>query len=347
MGYGAWSDAAYTSRSVDRAATAASTGTTVDDVTFAHTKAAAAGLAPALADRLNPKGMKFRESRDSKEHPNSVPVVVVLDETGSMCSVPRTVQQKLPNLMKLLVDKGYLEDPQILISAVGDASGHGEGGYGYLLEQAPLQVGQFESDLRIDDDITALYLEGKGGGTGEESYDLMAYVVARKTSTDAWEKRKKKGYVFFIADEMTYPYVKRSQIEALIGDKLEGDIPTKKLFEEMKERYNVFFILPVNTSGGRSDRVRRHWADLVGKDHVIALEDENGICELIGAQIGLVEGTVDVDTVADDLRDAGTDASTTAMVLRSVSKAYVGGGSISKVDPGAIKPSGGVDVERF
>src|SRR5512138_3280725 len=67
---------------------------------------------------LDPKDLKMRESRDSAEHPDSTAIVVMFDVTGSMGSIPVTLQKKLPNLLGLLLRKGYVADPQILFGAI-------------------------------------------------------------------------------------------------------------------------------------------------------------------------------------------------------------------------------------
>jgi hypothetical protein len=102
---------------------------------------------------LNPHGVAVRESRDSEAHPTSRAVGVLFDVTGSMQRVPRILQANLPKLMDLLIDRGYLEHPQIMIGGIGDAT----------CDRAPLQVGQFESGNEIEDDLGRLYLEGGGG----------------------------------------------------------------------------------------------------------------------------------------------------------------------------------------
>src|SRR5436190_17480971 len=70
---------------------------------------------PAVHDKMNPLGVLTRESRDSGNHPTSRAVVVLFDVTGSMQTVPRILQANLPRLMNLLIDRGYLEHPQILV----------------------------------------------------------------------------------------------------------------------------------------------------------------------------------------------------------------------------------------
>ena len=104
--------------------------------------------------------------------------------------------------MGLLLRKGYLAHPQILIGGIGDAT----------CDRAPLQVGQFESGIEIDEDLAKLWLEGGGGGQQTESYELAMYFMARHTSIDCLEKRGQRGYLFLIGDEMPYPKVKRKEV---------------------------------------------------------------------------------------------------------------------------------------
>src|SRR4051794_2395976 len=78
--------------------------------------------ARGVHQKMNPLGVTARESRDSDAHPASHAVAVLFDVTGSMQTVPRVLQENLPRLMGLLIRKGYLEHPHLLMGAVGDAT---------------------------------------------------------------------------------------------------------------------------------------------------------------------------------------------------------------------------------
>lgn len=287
MGYSSYSDDFYNDRVADRAAT----GTP----TFSYDADIRSGKVDAkVHDSLNIHG-KIRESRDSKEHPNSNPIAVIFDQTGSMAEVPMRMQAKLPNLMGLLLRKGYIEDPQVLFGAIGDYNNG---------ERAPLQIGQFESGIEMDDNITHIYLERSGGGTYEESYQNALYYFAHRTSCDAFEKRGKKGYLFLIGDEMAYSRSTRAELEALIGDGAQKDATLEEIMTAVKEKWEVFFIIPKGTSHYSDPKLEAFWKKYLGQN-VIKLEDPEAVCEVIGATIGLFEGTVDGDSVGKDLKDVG------------------------------------------
>jgi hypothetical protein len=205
----------------------------------------------------------------------------MLDVTGSMQSTPRVYQAALPKLMEQLNANGILH-PQILFGAIGDA----------YSDRGPLQVGQFESDIRIDETLGNMWLEGNGGGSGEESYELALYFLARHTLLDSFEKRNKKGYLFITGDELPYPVVSKTQVAELIGDSLEADIPIKTIVEEVQQKYHVHFLIPAHSNHGRDARLLQTWRDLLGAENVVMLEDESTVCERIGQIIGLAEGTL-------------------------------------------------------
>jgi hypothetical protein len=216
MGGTNWSDDHYRERSRLRARTGSSA--------FAYDLDVKAGQAAARVHRqMDPLGVRVRESRDSDAHPTAHAVAVLMDVTGSMGQVPIILQANLPKLMGLLIRRGYLEHPQILIGGIGDAT----------CDRAPLQVGQFESGIEIEDDLGKLYIEGGGGGQTTESYELALYFMARHTGIDCFEKRGRRGYLFVIGDEMPYPKVKPKEVAEVIGDGLREDIPTPALICEL------------------------------------------------------------------------------------------------------------------
>jgi hypothetical protein len=245
---------------------------------------------------LDPKGVN-REARDSAEYPETTPIIVLIDITGSMRDVPRKLQARLLTLLTLLLNKGYVVNPAILFGAIGDAT----------CDRAPLQISQFESDNTIDEQLAKLYLEGGGGGQKTESYELAMYFVARHITTDAWDKRRHRGYLIIIADEMAYPQVKAREVAKVIGDELGQDIPLDDIVREVTEKWDTYYILPAGASYVGDTTVLGSWQKLLGQN-VIQLEDLDAICETIGLTIGLAEDAVDLAGGLADLVDVGSTA---------------------------------------
>jgi hypothetical protein len=285
MGGSSYSDDFYSARVADKVARGVPT--------FDHDHAVKTGTTAAkVHDNLNVHG-KIRESRDSAAHPESLAIAVVFDETGSMGSVPRVFQEKIPQLMGLLLRKSYVDHPQVLIGAVGD----------YFADKASIQLGQFESGAEMDDDITKIWLEGNGGGTQQESYQNVFWYFANRTSIDCFEKRGKKGYLFVIGDESPYQHSRASELTDLFGVPVQSNVTVEESIAACQEKYNVFFVIPAHTSYGRKPELKARWDALLGPQNVILIEDETAICETIATAVGLCEGTVDMAGARRDLAD--------------------------------------------
>jgi len=290
MGFGNYSYTAHAALTADRAH---KSGREVFSQTQCH----------AL---MNPKGLKVRECRDSADHPESLGIAFALDVTGSMGDIPQLLAKKeLPNLMKLLTACG-VTDPQLMFMAIGDATS----------DQASLQVGQFESTAELMDQwLTWSYLEGGGGGSGEESYDLALYIAAQHTDMDNWVKRKKKGYFFMTGDELPYPAVSRHQVEALIGEKLDEDIPIEEVIAAAAETYHIFFLIP---DLERRRRCEARWRKLLG-DHTICMESPRDTCSVAAAIVALTEGrATDLNVLAEAFGKNGFDRDHVNSTMRAI-----------------------------
>ncbi|WP_329320726.1 hypothetical protein [Streptomyces sp. NBC_01262] len=292
MGSGNWSTNVYDAAARFRAASGTGAFAYSDRVT-----ASAPRSTWAAHPSLDPKDIGIRESRDSAEHPTSLAIAVLFDVTGSMRAVPQVLQTKLPELFGLILRKGYTEHPQILFGAVGDAT----------CDRVPLQLGQFESDNRMDADLGNILLEGGGGGQMTESYELALYAMARHTSIDCHEKRGRRGYLFLIGDEMPYGRVKAHEVRRVLGDEIAEDIPISRIVAELKRTFDIYYILPAGSSYVGNPEVLGFWRKLLGQN-VIELDDLDAVCETIALTVGLGEEAIDLAEGLDDLDDIGSAA---------------------------------------
>ena len=314
MGTTLWSDNHYRKRAAHLRASGRTAFGYDDDI---RAQRVAAQVNP-LMDPAKLSG-GYRESRDSDAHPVSNAVAVLFDVTGSMQQVPRILQKNLCTLFSLLLRRGYLQDPAVLVGGVGDAT----------CDLAPLQVGQFESGNEIEDDLSRLFLEGGGGAQKTESYELALYFLARKTAIDCQLKRGRKGYAFLIGDELPYRRVKRREVEHVFGDKLQADIPVRDIIAEAREKFEIYYILPNLTSYYNDPEILQCWRNLLGQN-VLRLDDPAGISELIASTIGLSENAVGWNDLPQELHKAGASK----QVAKSVSAA------LAELPPGSLEGTG-------
>lgn len=300
MGSGRWSADDYFSAVEARKASGAAT--------FAHHAAALQSGRLHAHPTLDPQGLDVRESRDSGEHPDSNAIIVSLDVTGSMGKVVRGIHRDLPHLHELLLGQKYIPHPQILFAAVGDAT----------CDAVPLQIGQFESDNRMDRNIENLVLEGGGGGQKTESYELMLYVAARHTAIDCFEKRRRKGYLFLIGDEMAYDPLHRAHVHRLIGRDPQLDIPLRDLIAEAQEKFHVHFVIPGQAAHGDDADVLDFWTAHLGPENVLRLASPDDTSECIAMAIGVREGVVRPHELQQQLATRGRSENVIARIANAL-----------------------------
>lgn len=255
-----------------------------------------------IAPEMDPKGLVFRECRDSEVHPNSVPVIVALDETGSMGDIPENlIKNKLGKLMEILIENG-VADASICFLGIGD----------HLSDTYPLQVGQFESGTEeLDKWLTSINLEGHGGPFGCESYNLAWLFAARHTSTDSFEKRGIKGFVFTIGDEYVHPTLQSDFLKEYMGYGQASEIDTKDLLEEARKTYNVFHIHCDHSYS--SDGIENKWKNLIGAQSLIITDDADTIPEVIASTVALINGA-DMDELMKHMDAKTAKSVSTALV---------------------------------
>src|SRR4030042_2402491 len=225
----------------------------------------------SVNNAMNPHGIKIRESRDLKEHPESLAIILALDVTGSMGSIPHhLVKDGLPEIMGNIIQSG-IKHPQVLFLAVGD----------HECDNAPLQVGQFESsDELLDKWLTDTYLEGGGGGNEGESYSLAWYFAGYHTSIDCLEKRKQKGFLFTIGDEPVLKKIPKNVLKQIMGDGQYEDFTVSQLLEKAKEKYNVYHLHVKEGSNGNRQEVMDGWKQIIS-DNLIIVEKHQDISKII------------------------------------------------------------------
>ena len=249
-----------------------------------------------------PKNFTIRESRDSDDHPNSTPIIIALDVTGSMKRLLDVISKRLSDLVTEIINRQPVVDPQIMFNAVGDYSAR---------DNFPLQATQFESDIKIAEQLIQLYFEQGGGGNGRESYHLPMYLAAKRTSTDNFEKRGKKGFLFIIGDDGYQNIITKEEIANVFGDEVEDDMTIEEMLAEAERSYEVFYLF-MTEGETYTDKKLENWRDILG-ERAIKVTDCTKIPEIIVSLLEAVVGR-DVDKIV------GSWDGTTAVVVQEAIK---------------------------
>ena len=265
----------------------------------------------SLHDDVDPAKMKNgqRESCDSDANPKSTPIIIGLDATGSMQTIPEyMIKTGLGEMFKSIYERKPVSDPQVAFCCIGDVVAG---------DRAPFQVGQFESqcDLLVDG-LTKFWLNGcGGGGNDQESYDLPYYFAVNHTKTDSFQKRGQKGYLITIGDEPPPRVLTAGDINKVFGTNPEGNVTFEQLVSQVRRTYIPIHIIIEEGSHVRAyglDTVLTPWRNLLGEDAIVC-SDYTKLAEIITSILQVKAGMS-----AKDVIDSW-DGSTSVAVSKAVS----------------------------
>lgn len=255
----------------------------------------------SICKHLDPKDIKMRESCDSPANPNSTPIIVAVDNTGSMGMLAETlIREGLGVLIEEIIARKPVPDPHVMFMAVGDA----------WCDRAPLQVTQFETDLRLAEQLSDFWIEGGGGGNSYESYNLPWYFAATHTKCDSILKRNKKGYLFTVGDEPPPPKLLAEHVKELLGGGLQRDMSSRDLLAMASKTWDIFHIMVEEGSyySHHGKETKHQWQQLLGQ-RAIGLSDHTKLSEVIVSTLEVMEG-------ADLTRVANSWSGGTGIVVR-------------------------------
>ena len=211
---------------------------------------------------------------DNVKTDSTAPVIVVVDQTGSMGEWPKIMFSKLPYLEHETQE--YLgPDAEFCFMAIGDAHNG---------EQYPLQVRPFAKGLDLKKRLEELVIEGQGGGQHTETYELAALFAAERVSMP----KAIKPIIIFIGDEEPYDTISKDHALNLCGVKTEKTQTTKSVFDKLKDKMAVYFIQKSYGGGGSANSIssddrstHNAWSNLLGDDHIAVLPSAERVVDVI------------------------------------------------------------------
>lgn len=201
------------------------------------------------------------------------PIIIGVDVTGSMASWPGQIFDRLPLLYQTLAK--YRPDAEFAFAAIGDAT----------VDSYPLQVSNFSKDPKeLEKIVRALGCEGGGGGHITESYELFGYFMKENCKT----LKATSPFLLIYGDEHFYDGVDPKQVKRYIGSELQNPLPSKQLWQDLMQQFNLYFLQKPYGSSSDNDitaKVKEVWADALGRQRVI---DLSSMDRAVDVSMGLI-----------------------------------------------------------
>jgi hypothetical protein len=213
--------------------------------------------------------LELADPRKTIRSESATPIVIAVDVTGSMQTWPAEIFDRLPLLYHTLSQ--YRPEIEVSFAAIGDAT----------CDRWPLQVTDFAKGFALEDRLAALYGEGGGGGGARESYELLAWFLDERCRTPNAER----PILIIYGDEGFYPHVDPALVRRFLEAPIQEKVPSRELWRRIARRWNVFHLRKSYGRGAKDAEIREQWADAIGRERIVAIEDEQ---RAVDVALGLI-----------------------------------------------------------
>lgn len=234
---------------------------------YAYAPAPAASVRAEAVERAKAAGPRTYSGKtgpnekiiDPKKHIRSEsknPIIIAVDVTGSMASWPAEIFDRLPLLYNTLSQ--YRPDTEICFAAIGDAA----------VDRWPLQVTTFAGGFDLEQLLGSLYGEGQGGDA-PESYGLFAHWVNTHVEVPNAEENP---FLIVFGDVTMHKVVPTAEINHYLGDSAWSNVDALDAWRKVSKSWNTWFLR--RPTGKRGDQIDQQWAEAIGAQKIIWIEDE-------------------------------------------------------------------------
>jgi len=324
MGYRSFTREAY-SGTAERVRRAGGDTSFAGKQTIKETGKLHALVDPAGYGMIRPSRSRYVELPDGRFHNVvgvPIPVETVFDTTGSMGSNVRFAFESLPGLYDMLTTG--------VMPVLGRYDVHiGNGIFGDIVDRFICARTQFEADARSADQLTLMVPESDGGDPPEDpEYSLFGSAYLTKAFIQEYGL---KGYHFMVTDATSHGGIDHKNLVRVYSEEVyakvaengfqiaKNNLPdTEAIVRALKSYWHAFAIIVGNKE------TARYWRRYYGAEHVVLIDSTRELPFVEAAIIGLTEGVIDLQGIAEYLVSVGCDRSMAQRLSDAVSGIPVG-----------------------
>jgi hypothetical protein len=274
---------------------------TTSNTGFSAVAAEVIGLTKELHSSLDPKKWSEENLQSESRHP----IVFALDVTGSMGDWSKIIYDKMPMFYGQILMQNYLSDPAISLCAIGDSH----------CDKVPLQVSEFGQGKGIDQLLSKLFLEGKGGGNKHESYDLAANFY----STQVDLVNAEIPFFFVTGDEGYWEEEKAEEINRVLGHGIkDAKINSKNLWKNLMKKFNVFHIKKPFKNISQDGVITKQWVDTLGEERILKITEAKACVDVMLGAIAITSGQRTLEEYISDMKNRGQSKERIAEVKKAL-----------------------------